>query len=73
MTEIAADVTVPYRVSQPAICSGDHCRRSQVDTVRLRNGRQASLQSLGRRALSQADRTGQLDSGPPRHYDGLHG
>ena len=29
------------RLSQPAICSGDHCCRSLIDTVRLRTGRQA--------------------------------
>jgi hypothetical protein len=42
------------RLSQPAICSGDHCRRRPIDTVRLKTGWQASLQSFGRRARSHA-------------------
>ena len=34
------------RFSQPAICSGDHLRRSLADTTRLKDGQQASLQIL---------------------------
>ena len=54
------------RLSQPAICSGDHCRRSRVDTGRLKNGRQASLQSLGRRTRSGV-------GGPAGHRAGFGG